>query len=140
MVIGVEVSIVDTTRIQDILAQDSECFLYQTFTINERLYCLAYGMPAPHLAARLAAKEAVLKILGIEHCTHFIWTDIDIRTNLSGSPYLVLRGKALENAHQLAINQWHVSLAHTRQCAGAFVIAESMSDATGPLKWSFACS
>ncbi|HWS83627.1 MAG TPA: holo-ACP synthase [Ktedonobacteraceae bacterium] len=131
MVIGVEINIVEITCIQDILTQDCECFLHQTFTINEQRYCLAYRMPAPHLAARLAAKEAVVKILGIGQCSCFIWTDIDIRTSLSGSPYLVLEGRALENAHQLAISQWHLSLTHTRQYAGAFVIAESMSDVTG---------
>jgi len=131
MVIGVEVNIVEVTRIQDTLTQNGECFLCQTFTLDERQYCLARHMPALHLAARLAAKEAVLKILGIGPCGGFIWTTIAIRTSLSGSPYLVLEGKALENAHQLAISQWHLSLTHTRQYAGAFVIAERMGVATG---------
>jgi holo-[acyl-carrier protein] synthase len=134
MVIGIEVNIVDITRIQEKLTQDCECFLRQTFTINEQRYCLAYRMPAPHLAARLAAKEAVVKILGIGRCSCFIWTDIDIRTSLSGSPYLVLEGKALEIARQLAIDQWHLALTHTRQYAGAFVIAESMGNLTGSLE------
>ena len=131
MVIGVEVNIVEITRIQDTLTQDGDCFLRQTFTINERLYCLAQRTPALHLAARLAAKEAVLKILGIGQCEGFIHTTIDIRTRLSGSPYLVLEGKALEDAQQLAISQWQLSLTHTYQYAGAFVIAERMGGAAG---------
>lgn len=125
--IGVEVNIVEIARIQDMLAQDGEYFLRQTFTINEQRYCLVRRTPAPHLAARLAAKEAVLKILGIGQWAGFVWTDIDIRTSLSGSPYLMLKGRALENACQLAINQWYLSLTHTRQRAGAFIIAESSS-------------
>jgi holo-[acyl-carrier protein] synthase len=127
MVIGVEVNIVDITRIQDRVIQDSKRFLYQTFTSNEQLYCLAHRVSAPHLAARFAAKEAVLKILGVRQCADLLWTDIDIRASLSGSPYLVLEGRALENAHQLAINQWHLSLTHTHRYAGAFVIAERLS-------------
>jgi holo-[acyl-carrier protein] synthase len=129
MVIGIEVNIIEITRIQDVLTRDSERFLHQIFTTNEQLYCLAHRMPARHLAARLAAKEAVLKILGIGQRVGFIWTEIDIRVSLSGSPYLVLEGRALENADQLAIGQWYLSLTHTHQYAGAFVIAERVGDA-----------
>jgi holo-[acyl-carrier protein] synthase len=130
MVMGVEVNIVEITRIQNMLAQEGEYFLRRTFTLNEQRYCLAQCMPALHLAARVAAKEAVLKILGMGPCADLIWTDIDIRTTISGSPYLVLEERVLKNAHQLAISQWHLSLTHTRQYAGAFVIAERIGDAT----------
>jgi holo-[acyl-carrier protein] synthase len=131
MVIGIEVHMIEIARIQDTLTQDSECFLHQTFTIDEQLYCLAHRVPARHLAARLAAKEAVLKILGIAQRVGFIWTDIAIGASSSGSPYLTLEGRLREKAHQLAITQWHLSLTHTSQYAGAFVVAESMSNTVG---------
>jgi len=44
-----------------------ECFLKKVYTKNEMEYCLNKTNPAPHLAVRWCAKEAVIKALfGLE--------------------------------------------------------------------------
>ncbi|NLC77740.1 MAG: holo-ACP synthase, partial [Clostridia bacterium] len=75
------------------------------------------------LAARFAAKEAVMKALGVG-IGAFPFHAVEIINEESGSPYLRLHGQALALAKKRGINRWHLSLTHNRAVAMAFVIAE----------------
>jgi holo-[acyl-carrier protein] synthase len=76
------------------------------------------------LAARFAAKEAVLKALG-GHIEGFSWHDIQVRRPVGHPPQLELTGPALQRSKGLGIDTWHLSLSHDGGIATAFVVAES---------------
>ena len=60
-VIGVGIDQIEVSRIRDSLDQHGSSFLDKIFTSAEQAYCSDKANPAPHYAARFAAKEAVAK-------------------------------------------------------------------------------
>ena len=83
---------------------------------------------AQSLAARFAAKEAVMKALGTG-IGGFALTDVEVcRTTGKGAtrnaPYLRLHGTAAELAGARGAGTFHLSLTHTDGVAIAFVVAE----------------
>jgi holo-[acyl-carrier protein] synthase len=84
------------------------------FTSQELAYARARARPGQHLAARFAAKEAVIKALG----TGVPLREIEV---LSGEPPRVeLHGRAAEVAGDRDIA---ISLTHSRESAAAIAIA-----------------
>ena len=73
------------------------------------------------LAARFAAKEAVLKTLrvGIGGTT---WHSIELHRSPDGAPSVQLHGNALALARDRGVRAMHVSMTHTAQTAAAFVV------------------
>jgi len=59
--IGIDIQDIEPFR-KKTLENDGR-FYERIFTVEEVEYCLAKADPAPHLAARFAAKEAVMKLL-----------------------------------------------------------------------------
>ncbi|HUY16431.1 MAG TPA: holo-ACP synthase [Acidimicrobiales bacterium] len=82
------------------------------------------------LAARFAAKEAVLKTfrVGIGAAP---WRSIEVTTDDAGAPSVVLHAPALELARAAGVETLHLSLTHTQLTAAAFVVGSSMGDETG---------
>lgn len=92
------------------------------FTETELAYVAPKSDPVPSLAARFAAREAVMKALGVglgAFGFHDVWVD---RAD-SGEPSLVVTGPALELARAAGIEHWHLSLTHTAIVAIAYVVA-----------------
>ena len=58
-VLGVGIDLIEVERIRSSLGQHEERFLDKVFTDREREYCSGMADPAPHYAARFAAKEAI---------------------------------------------------------------------------------
>jgi len=73
----------------------------------------------PRLASRIAAKEAVLKVLGtgIRGIALF---DVEVVSNAQGEPNVALHGPAQERANDLRLSQITISLAHENEYAIAF--------------------
>jgi holo-[acyl-carrier protein] synthase len=101
--------------------------------LAERLFCageLAYANsmadPWPHLAARFAAKEAAMKVLG-KALGKVGFLEIEVAREPSGKPYLVLRGKAAEVAREAGLEDMACSLSHTAELAAAVVVARRKS-------------
>lgn len=127
-IIGIGIDIIEITRVQEALTKGGERFIQRVFTLNEQHYCRSRVNPAQHLAARFAAKEAILKALGTGWRGGIKWTDIDICAGTSGVPYPVLDGLTAEQARQRGIMRWHLSLTHSDSYAAAFVIAEGVGN------------
>lgn len=122
-ILGHGIDLVDTARIERMLADHPERFLERCFT--EREIEDSQGVRrTEHLAARFAAKEAALKALGTGWARGVGWTDVSIVRTPSGRPELVVAGRAAEIAAEMGIAYWHVSLTHTETHACASVIAE----------------
>jgi holo-[acyl-carrier protein] synthase len=92
------------------------------FSDDERAYAERHRDPAPRLAARFAAKEAVMKALGVG-LGAFKLRDVEVAPHKSGAPELVLRGKATDLAERRGVTGWHLSLTHTDSMAMAVAIA-----------------
>jgi len=122
LVAGIGIDIVAISRIRRAAARSGGRFLTRVFTEREREHCLARSDPHPCLAARFAAKEAVLKALGsgVANCH---WQDVEILQTTSGMPVVRLSGGAAAIARALGVEQVLVSLAHEKEHAVAFAVA-----------------
>lgn len=87
------------------------------FTEGERAYAAARARPARHLAARFAAKEAVIKALGPRRVAP---REIEV---LAGEPPSVsLTGAAAEAAAGRSVT---ISLTHSREFAAAVAMTST---------------
>jgi len=112
------VDIIEIDRISKVIERWGETFLARVFTPSE---LNLYRRKDSSLAARFAAKEAVLKSLGA--CDRGIsWQDIEVLAETNGKPAVFLHGKAQAAARDLAIVDLAVSLSHSEDYAVAFVV------------------
>ena len=119
---------VEIGRIERSVERYGQRFLDRVYTRAEQAYCLRKRKAGESLAARFAAKEAVMKALrtGIGG---FALTDVEVcRTPGKGAtrnaPYLRLHDTAAELAGAQGAGTFHLSLSHTDGVAIAFVVAE----------------
>lgn len=98
----------------------------RVFTDAERAYCERRRDPSERYAARFAAKEAVMKAMGvgIGACP---MRAIEVVSASSGAPSVVLHGDAARLAAERGITAWHLSLTHTASMAQAMVVAWASS-------------
>ena len=130
--IGHGIDLVEISRIDEMLREHGERFLVRVFTHHERSYAATGGrQQAERLAARFAAKEAVLKALGTGLSGSIAWTEIEVHMLASGAPTIALTGGVAEVARKQGIDHWLVSLTHTGGMAMASVIASSSQDVVG---------
>ena len=80
--------------------------------------------PAPFLAARFAAKEAISKAFGTGIGAQLGWQDMEIRRKESGEPFVVLHGKGKKLFAARGARQLLVSLSHTENYAAATAVLE----------------
>ena len=79
-------------------------------------------MRTQRYAARFAAKEAVLKVLGTGWSGGIAWTDVEVTREATGRPTVKLHGEAAKIAEQCGITALHISLSHLQGHALASVI------------------
>jgi holo-[acyl-carrier protein] synthase len=127
VIVGVGVDAVDVARFRKVLERRPN-FATRSFSDAERADAAGSADVAESLAARFAAKEAVMKALrtGIGG---FALTDVEVcRAAGTGAtrnaPYLRLHGTAAELAGAQGAGTFHLSLTHTDGVAIAFVVAE----------------
>jgi holo-[acyl-carrier protein] synthase len=119
--IGVGTDLVDVDRFRRVLAR-TPGIAGRLFTVAEREYAEAANDPAERFAVRFAAKEAVMKALGVG-LGEIRMADIEVVRADSGQPSLRMHGSAAELADQMGVTNWHLSLSHTSQVAHAIAIA-----------------
>jgi holo-[acyl-carrier protein] synthase len=124
---GVRVGIdtVSVPAIAESMARFGDRFLARLFTPQEIADARAVqGEPAQHerIAARFAAKEAVIKALDLPEAG-IGWRDIELTRGGNGRPALALHGRAAAHASAVGVRQWAVSISHERDHACAVVVA-----------------
>ena len=97
-----------------------ERYLARVFTPAERA---ASGEAPERLAARYAAKESVLKLLKVPADVAVPWTDIEVGTEASGAPTVVLHGRAAVLAAELGVTSIELTLSHDGGMAMAVAAA-----------------
>lgn len=118
--IGIGIDIEDVARFEGKNAENSQPFLQKIFTTRELAYCFSKVSPAPHLAARYAGKEAVVKALatiGEGLVTILDYRRIEIVNNPQGIAVVKL-GTHLRGNFKI-----FVSLSHCKDKAICFAIA-----------------
>ena len=118
---GVGTDIESVNRFKDIVIRDNDKFLNKIFTGDELNYCFSKDEPSPHLAARFAGKEAVIKALYSIDIKDVFYKDIEILNSETGVPCASLKD-TYDNIHI------KISLSHSKEWAIAFVMAMEMND------------
>ena len=124
MALSVGVDIVELDRVRRAVDRHGERFLARIYTPEE--IARYRGRPS-ELAARLAAKEAVSKALGVglNHLSvHGIqWREVEVLPDPLGKPIVYLSGRARALAEEQGLCEWAISLSHGRDYTVAFVVA-----------------
>ena len=125
-VAGVGTDLTQISRFSRFLEQKKTALLDRLFTASEQDYSLQKHNPAPHLAARYAAKEAFLKALGLGLREGISWQDMTVVHDELGKPSLQLSGRALEIFEQRSLSALHLSYSHDGDYAMATVVLEQI--------------
>ena len=117
---AVGVDIIEIGRIKQAVERWGQRFLARTYTHGELAYCRGR---APQLAARFAAKEAMMKALGTGR-DGVGWRDIEVVRQRGRAPTIQLHGRAQGVAERLAVGHTALSISHSREYAVASVVIE----------------
>jgi len=115
--VGIGIDIVDVPRFEKVLARRPK-IVDRLFTEGEKLDT---KLRPQRLAARFAAKEAVMKACGVGVGSTG-WKTIEVKKMRSGAPMVVLHGTAQDLADRVGIKNMHITLTHTDMSAAAFVV------------------
>src|ERR1035441_6790699 len=124
MILGVGIDIIEVARVEASQERFGERFLKRLLHPDEIAYCLSHKNPAPFIAARFAAKEAISKAFGTGIGAALGWHDMEIRRKKSGEPFVILHGKGKELFAARRAKQLLVSLSHTRDYAAVTAVLE----------------
>ena len=115
MIAGIGIDVVDIVRF--------ERSLERTPSLRDRLFAESERhRPARSLAARFAAKEALIKALGGHAVIR--WHDMRIVQDEDGNPDFELSGALSSHVAALGIDRVHLSMSHDAGIASAFVVLE----------------
>lgn len=123
MIYGIGTDIIEVKRIEGSIERFGQRFLDRIFTLDEQKYCLHHSDASRHFAGRFAAKEAIVKSLGIGFRDGIGWLDIEISNDFQGKPIGQLSAKLKERFNSPRI---HLSISHGRDYATAFSISEDL--------------
>ena len=117
----VGVDVVGVERLERLVRDDQER-QSTLFTQIELDYCRGKRRQYEHLAARFAAKEAVLKAFGTGISQRMRWTDVEVVNERSGRPRIRLTGEVAAFAERRGLRDLDVSLTHTEGLALAHAV------------------
>ncbi len=118
-IVAIGVDVVSVPNLTKLVAEGGPAFLARGWTSDE---CAEANGDPERLATRWAAKEAVMKCLGLG-ISDLDPRDIEIVSSDSGVPSAVLRSSASERAQLLGIVKLHVSASHESGWAAAIAVA-----------------
>src|SRR5512132_3747215 len=112
-VLGVGIDLVDIHRVVEMLERREEQALQKLLTPSERAFVLAQPVPARHVAARIAAKEAVYKALqSLPDARGVGWQASEVLRSDHGRPSVKLHGALIIE----------LSLSQSEMTAGAVAV------------------
>ena len=117
---AVGIDIIEIDRVADVIARHGDKFLQRVFTDDEITHCRGR---VQELAARFAAKEAVMKALGTG-VRGVGWRDIEVLPNRRGKPLVFLYGRGAARAERIELRGLEISLTHSKEYAIASVVGE----------------
>lgn len=115
MIVGIGVDLVDVARFETAIANTPK-LRDRLFTASEK------SLNSYSLAARFAAKEALMKAVGKAQGLSF--QEVQVVKDEFGKPSFELTGTSEKTVSEKGIANLHLSLSHDGQMAIAYVIAE----------------
>lgn len=125
MIIGTGIDIIKNSRIKNLIEKYGERFLKKIYTDAEIEYCQNKKETASSLAARFAAKEAVLKALGTGMRNNS-WQEIEILNNKLGKPEVILSEKTKKRAEEIKVKSIFLSISHEKEYSIAQIVMEGV--------------
>ena len=116
MIFGIGVDLVDIQRFEKALDQTPK-LRERLFTASER------ELSTQSLAARFAAKEALVKALGKAKGLSF--QGVSVTKDQDGKPFFEFTGESEQTIKSNGISKLHLSLSHDGNMAVAYVVAEA---------------
>lgn len=118
---GVGMDLIEIARIERALDRRPR-LAERLFTPDELRYAESKGRPGRHLAARFAAKEAVIKALALDGGTRM--REIEV---VAGEPPVVRAHGAVREQLEARGVTISISLTHSREMAAAVAVADRPS-------------
>jgi holo-[acyl-carrier protein] synthase len=115
---AVGIDVIELDRVRRVMEKHPRRFLERVFTPEEVAFCRGR---VRELAARFAAKEAVMKALGTG-ARGLAWREIEILPNHRGKPLVYLHGNARLRGEKIGLRGIDVSLTHSHELAIAAVV------------------
>lgn len=125
MILGTGIDLIEVARIRASHEKFGERFLQRILRPAEIAYCFSHKDPAPFLAARFAAKEAISKAFGTGIGKQLGWQDMEVGRKESGEPFVILHDGGQKLLQERGGRIVHLSLSHTASHATAMAILES---------------
>lgn len=120
MIVGIGVDVVDIARFER-AASRTPGLVPRLFAESERVVA-GRVLPLRSLAARFAAKEALIKAIG--HSDGVFWHDMRVISDDRGTPSFETSGELSVHLEAQGIARLHVSMTHDAGVAVAYVVAE----------------
>ncbi|MDX9871328.1 MAG: holo-ACP synthase [Clostridia bacterium] len=114
--------IIEIERIRNALMRHP-AFDVRVLTAREMEYYREKTDPAPFLAGRFAAKEAILKCLGLG-MRNLSWHDLEILPDELGAPQVEFSQAVEKCMREKGISAIKISISHSRDYAMAVAIGE----------------
>ena len=121
MVVSVGIDIVD---LEEFRAGLTDSLVGELYLPDEISYARTQVRSWENLGARLAAKRAVFKALGVDAGGALAWHDVEVVRHESGTLTVRLTGSALALAGERGASECKLSMTHTKRTALAVVIFE----------------
>ncbi|HVU03817.1 MAG TPA: holo-ACP synthase [Polyangiaceae bacterium] len=122
--VRVGTDLVEVADVRAAIAAFGSRYLDRVYTEREQADCRKVAVdPAPHLAARFAAKEAFLKVLRPSREDALPLRDIETRRSPGGWCELELHGRAKAAAERAGLSGFRMSLSNEANYATALVVA-----------------
>lgn len=115
------IDLIEVARIEKAIRRWRKRFLNRIYTKAE---LKVSNNKSSALAARFAAKEAVMKALGTG-AKGVSWREIEILPDSNGRPLVQLVGRAQSKAKELKLSGFSLTLSHTKEYAIAHAIGNS---------------
>jgi holo-[acyl-carrier protein] synthase len=126
MTLGLGIDIIEVARIKASYERFGERFINRILHPNEIAYCLSHKEPAPFLAVRFSAKEAISKAFGTGIGAQLGWQDMEVGRRESGEPFVILHEGGQKLLAARRARAVLISLSHTQNYAAAVAVLESM--------------
>lgn len=116
------VDIVSVERLARVAERHGDHFLNRIFTRQERAYCEKKRYKYEHYAARFAAKEAMMKAMGIRRENRFRFREIEVRRQPTGKPEIFIAPASSARFGLPTGIQIELSMAHERDFAVSSIL------------------
>ena len=124
MILGIGTDIIEVRRIAASFEKFGERFVNRILLPDEIAYCMAHKNPAPFIAVRFAAKEAISKAFGTGIGAQLGWHDMEIRRRESGEPFVILSAAGQKLLAACGGSSVLITLSHTQDYATAMAILQ----------------